>query len=664
MLDAIKSKGPNSHKIKSFELIMLAAIILSFVLPCYAEAADSVIVSRGEPFEITVTILTNGSYGVPLQNQLIEFYDQTYDQFIAEAITDELGIAKIEHEFSLSHPKGYTLVNITYRGNESLALAPTCQWVSFIVTSSSRLEIQSNRMKLAPDDTLVFSVSLLDDSQHPIQNAPIQVFCDSELIHKSSTNTTGQVLLEINLQDIFLDSGTHTIQVVYEGNMTSFNRGVSNCFDIDIQRISTSINTINELPELLSLNQTSIITVRAQSEEGALSEVPIDFLIDGELCYKTLTNSTGFAEFSFLPNESFSVGFHTLEIFYEGGQRYKSYSLLYEITIGTEALLEARCASKVIIDSKLSVDIQVSDIFSRPIPYATVYLIDTYSGSSISLFITNETKISLELPITGTIGNRSIQIVVDSDYISYGGQITIFIAVWASTKIDIISSSIFGYAYPKQTIQLRLHLSTQLGNLSNREFLYSISQISDNVSATTDQFGYATIEVTSPEKERSYEIEIIFNGAALNFELSNRCTYAFIVSSRIPLQINHFYYDTNHISGTLSTILQIQALNGTAPEGISVTLNWLSIDYLSITTAEGLLQIQLPMPLTSGIYPLVCHIPATDSIEQFSCVLHLLVTPSDTNASEGIGFYPLLFGISGSFGIPIIPLMRRKSITK
>ena len=634
------------------------------ILPFHVDAADTLTVSRGEPFQISATVLTNGTFGEPIPNQLVKFYDEKVNQLIGTIITNEQGIATLEHEFLISYPKGYTSINVTYSGNESLALAPSCQWISLLVTSFSYLDLQISETNLAPDDILAFSLTLSDDLGNPIENASLEIFCDSKLVSTISTNETGQTIVNIDLMYSSIGLGPHSIEVIYEGNLTSYFRGVSNTFDFEVKKLQTTINPLTTIPDAVQLNETSFIVVDLTSTEGNLVYTPLELLVDGIPVKNEITNSSGIAEFSIYFNESYSIGSHSIEIRYLGNYKYESMNLTVPIILNTDINLEAVFTSRAILNTNLSVNLRISDIFTRPIPHLLIQIIDLSNNKSILSETFFEEEISLELLITGQVGNRSLQVLVEGDYVYPKRDIICIIGVWTSPKILISSSSIFGYASPNQRIIINLHLESQLGNLSSRNVFYSLLGVASNTSTATNQFGTAIIEIIAPEMEGLYILVIDFVGNEENFELSGTYSYSFRVSKRMPVEILDFRYEVSHITKQIITRLHIVGLNGSNLGGVPLEFSWLGQTGLAISSDDGILQFELSLPISSGIYDLECHIESTDYIESYFCVFHLIITPIDSNSSEGVGFYPLILGLSGSFSVPLLPIMRRKSITK
>ena len=98
-------------------LIAMGVILIAGIGITPTSAAETPVVSRGESFTLSATLLTNGTSGNPLSNQEVFFFDQTYNELMGIAVTDTEGQASIDYAFQSSHPLGLTIVNITFRGN-------------------------------------------------------------------------------------------------------------------------------------------------------------------------------------------------------------------------------------------------------------------------------------------------------------------------------------------------------------------------------------------------------------------------------------------------------------------------------------------------------------------------------------------------------------------
>ena len=157
-----------------FVVIVALVTILCISMTTHSVAAEEFpVISRGESVNITATLLTNGTSGEPLPNQAVFFFDETTNNLMASTKTDSNGIASLDYSFPMNHPLGNTLINVTFRGNTSLALAPTCQWFILTITSVTNIEVSTQKTEFAPNDNLEFSVCLTDDAENPVESAKI-----------------------------------------------------------------------------------------------------------------------------------------------------------------------------------------------------------------------------------------------------------------------------------------------------------------------------------------------------------------------------------------------------------------------------------------------------------------------------------------------------------
>jgi hypothetical protein len=201
--------------------IIIPLLILSLTSDLVT-ADDEIQVIRGKTITIRVTILQNGSYGEPVQNQSIHYFDQTYNTFLGSSNSNQNGIASLDWVIPLDHPLGLTVINATFYGNESLSLSPSSQRVTIIVLSCTHLEVNQIPMMLAPGDLLSFSVHLVDDSNISISNVPLTVSTDTLSLASEITNSTGYAVFEIECNSSWITLGENNINISYEGDPINF----------------------------------------------------------------------------------------------------------------------------------------------------------------------------------------------------------------------------------------------------------------------------------------------------------------------------------------------------------------------------------------------------------------------------------------------------------
>jgi hypothetical protein len=106
--------------------------------------------------------------------------------------------------------------------------------------------------------------------------------------------------------------------------------------------------------------------------------------------------------------------------------------------------------------------------------------------------------------------------------------------------------------------------------------------------------------------------------------------------------------------------LQIQALNGSYPEGIPLYYNWITMEGNSLSATDGITELHLPIPSISGIHILYYKIEAIEGLQASSGIIYIITTSEDANASQGVGLYGLIIGFISSLGISLIPIVRRR----
>ena len=118
-----------------------------------ATADEELVAIRGEDVTISVILLQNGTYGDPVPEQEIEFFDQTNNLLLGIETTDSNGLASIIWNIPSDYLLGPTTVNATFRGNESIFLAPSYQNIILNILASTEITLHDIPALLAPGDT-------------------------------------------------------------------------------------------------------------------------------------------------------------------------------------------------------------------------------------------------------------------------------------------------------------------------------------------------------------------------------------------------------------------------------------------------------------------------------------------------------------------------------
>ena len=636
-------------------------MLLCIGITTYPVSAEEYpVVSRGESFNISATLLTNGTSGVPLANQKVYFFDQTWNSLIASTETDSNGIASIDYSFPMNHPLGNTIVNITFRGNTTLALAPTYQWFVLLITSSTNIELHVPISEFAPNDNLEFSIHLVDDITNPVVSANLTILCDGISILDIHTNETGYASILIPLNPTNFSLGHHTIEVRYEGDSTQFYRGSFALFEFNINRIPTyfEILTISNNPVMLA--QPWSTTLQVMTEEGHLTMETIHILLDGTYFATVSTDPEGHVRFSLLINQSFSIGEHTLTFEYLGNERYQQSIVDIVVNVGSSLYLNITPLNYAEIGQNLTLRIDALDAYSRPLSDGIIEIIDLSTNQIVVSPLSSQSTTFVQFPIFGGKGPRLLHINVTNGILLNNNTIILNLNIWTRPTIEILSSNILGYASPQQTLLIGIRLEDYRGALSDKLLQLFLSGTNETTSVNTRIDGLARIEFQGPSAEGYYLLYILYEGNQSDYELSCFREFSFIVSQTIPIEVILSDYEIISPFASIRVRLKIQALNGSYLEGIPLHYNWITMEGNSISTTDGITELHLPMPPVSGIHTLHYEIGAIGGLQATSGIIYIITTSTDANSSQGVGFYGLFIGFVSSLGISLIPVFRRR----
>ena len=650
---------------KKHRIILLTIVTSAFLLAIYCpypvSADNEIVVSRGENFTISIVLLQNGSYGDPVPNQPVEFFDQTYNTFIGSTFTDIYGEAHLEYAFLHSHPLGSTLINVTYRGNSSLALAPSCQWTQVIVVSTSAIEFQIATTILSPGDHLIFSTLLTDDTDFPIQNAILAVYCNEILLTTGRTNNTGFIEFNIDCNDTWYQLGQNSIQITFDGDMISYHRATTETFFIEVNQIQSSIQVLDTSQEFPRINQTVSMTVVGFFDAKPMNFTVLSLYLDETKLLDVSTNSTGHANITFHLGENFVLGTNYLQITFSGTERYTSSVLEVPLFVTSYALLEISIEEPIVVGELTEIFVDLHDELNRSIPNATITLIDTYSEQHGTLISSpSSTKYEFSIFIEGAKGERFFHIDLSMNPFLLNHSLDVSFIVWSRSDLVVTKSSILGYASPLQSVTFEVHLSDYEGNLPAC-LIEVYSPVFETISEyITTAEGTTTVSIIASEEEGLYYLHIYYGGNIQEYILPNELQINFSVLKVIPVRITLLDYSVDALK-TISVKLSIIALNGTPLDGIVLDYYWLGSQGYSVSET-GVVNLHLQIPIRADIYTLSYEIHEINGILPCQGKLLIIISSIDANAGEGIGILGIITGLSSSLSIPVIALMRRKSI--
>ncbi len=619
------------------------------------------VVSRGETITITAQLLQNGTYGDPVVNQRIEFFDQTHDSFLGSDMTDSNGLATIDWPLSSGHPLGFMMINATFRGNQSLSLSPSCQWIPLTVVSSTTMEIQVEDSDLAPGDNLLLIVRLLNDMSEPLSDASLMVVCDSLLLGSGTTNDTGYASFSLHCNTSWAQLGANTVSVNYEGNLSLFQEGAESSFSVTVQQIATLIEHNNALSDIVTLNDSITLALTLWANEETLPNGLMMVSLDGTAYSSITTNGSGVATLDLRINEEISLNNHTLTIEYTGTDRYSISTFQIHFIVTSPVLIELLLPEYVITGTKLEILVVVQDILNRPIPSASITILDTLTEEAVTKPLTdNNTPTQLLLPITGPRGIREFVITVNEAQYVTNGTYRFSKPIWFRPTLSLNQSNILGFASPRQEILLVVHLINNNANYSNKLVeIYSINSTLITQSIT-NQGGIATMAFLAPSSEGHFAVLIACSGNESAYELSVILEYSFTVAKTIPVIIIFEYYEIIPQLKEIHVQLTIQALNGSLLRSIPISYVWLSASMEIDSGNYGLISLQLAIPSTPGSYILSYESEASSSLQSYAGSVAITIGEADVSAAQGIGIIALAIGSCLSISLVSIPLIRRR----
>ena len=647
---------------KSYWIPIIFVVLLSFTtLSTNQIAAEGeIVVIRGDTITITATLLQNGSYGNPVPDQTVFFFDQKFNTLLGSDNTDTSGIASISWDIPLSYALGATTINATFYGNVSLSLAPSYQWTILTILSSTNIEINQVPDLLAPGDILSFSVHLTDDSNNSISNADLTVFKDSTPLAVQTTNSSGLIHFEIECNSSWVTLGDNDIRIVYNRNLINFLDTSEFTFTVEISKIPTSIIPQDFYPGEITLDEFVDMHVELSETNNSMPNESLEVFLDGQFLLFTTTNSSGIAHLYVNVDERFTLGIHTLRIYYNGTERYSESYFETSFDVTSPAQIAIRVPESAEIGTTVEIEITASDLLGRVIPNSLISIFDETSNQGFTISSSQtETTTIFHYELQGPTGNHILNIeITENTFITNASSSTI-LTVWSTPEISITNCNVEHYASPGQEIVFEIQMNDWVGNCSFKSLQLLID---DEVQFTvvTDTDGRVILSFSVPFIEDQYNISIFYSGNNTLFESQTKFDYSIQVSHLIPIRIELDFYEIVTPLHELSVHLTVRGLNGSTPRGIQVNFDWLDSS-IDVESAEGgIITLHLRVPATSGNYILYYESQTSNSVISTSGSFLVEITTSDVLSLEGVGIAGLVIALIASVGITTVPIIRRK----
>ncbi|TFG33432.1 hypothetical protein EU528_00365 [Candidatus Thorarchaeota archaeon] len=611
---------------------------------------------RGQNITISVILLQNGSYGNPVPEQSIEFYDQTHNLLLGIDTTDVNGLASIDWNIPFDYSLGPTQINATFRGNESLFLVPSNQSFILNILASTEIVLQGVPLMLAPDDTLSFSVVLLDDTSNPINNRTLFVFSDDIFLATAVTNSTGDASFSIHCNSSWSILGENVIKIVHEQDIENYYERAETNFSIEIQKIQTSIQSNFSIDSIL-LDDSLDLEVMLTSIDGGIS-ANLEVFLDGTPLTVATTDSLGNGTINIAINEQFSLSHHFLNIFYNGSERYSKTSCIIEFDVLSPAIIDIEISSPAAIGLDTNVTISLCDILGRPIE-TTLSVIDISNGRNMTIQVPHDTiDFNFKFTFLEPVGLHDFMIEIGNQFV-INRTIMQNIVIWSQPELILIYSNTFNFASPNQELNFIVQLADWSRNISDQP-MHLLCDGEIVTSVITNESGIAIITAFAPNYEGIYNFSVIYPMNLTRYELSTKLDYLLTVSTSIPVLVELDYYEIVPPLQRVTVYLQVTCLNGSLIEGIPIYVIWLSIENHALTQKDGLSVIHLPVPGISGNYTLYYAIEQTHNIASLTGSINISISLVDILTSQGIGINGFGLGILTSLTIVAIPLIRQK----
>jgi len=640
-----------------------AALVLMIFSPVPVDAEEIPLVSRGNNLTLTALVLQNGSYGDPIGFQPVEFYDETNDWLLGTEHTDESGYAVFYLDLTFDYPLGETLFNATYRGNETLALYPSCQWIVTLIVSSTNLEVNLSDTSLIYGDRLVISACLTDDTNNAIPNADVKIFGNGKTICTIQSDVEGFLSTSIIANSSWAYLGENSLILYYEGNTVDYHSQAAKELEIILSQTDTDITTNASLYEAAHLNTTWTTDVLLADNTVSLSNECILVLIDEVLHAQIWTNETGWAKIVIDIDESFSLGLHQLTIRYDGSMRNKPCTKQIQLSVIGQAYIATNFDVLIVeTNTNLGFEISVADIFNRSIVDINISVEDaTTLESANATFISSSGEFVGHIFMIPPKGLHEIIVkITDNQFILNKSLITL-IPVWSRPKITLLESNTMGYASPLQEITYFVNVSDFDGRSIQRNLSLIVSSLDAQTNQTwlTTNFHMGNVSFKAPKEEGNYLVQIICSGNESRMELTSNILTTITVSKLIPLTVILKSYSQSDIVKCINVEILLFAQNGTRDIDINFAYWWFTSEKEITKSTHGVVNLRLVTPVEAGVYHLSYEIDQQSGIASGIGSFRIVISPIDANAASGIGPTPLASALILSCLILSIPFARK-----
>ena len=644
---------------KMWPLIPLCLLALLWCIhgisPVAAE--ESIVVPRGGSLTLVASLGGDIPPYTPLDGQIIFFYDETNDLLIGNNRTSTDGVATLHWQIPPNYSLGQTLINATFRGNESLALSPSTQRIWITIMANSILDVTVNNSTLAPGDLLILSCQLYDDLGSPISGVPLALSTQHDVVNVITTDENGTGAFTMTCNSSWLQLGANPLEVSFSGVSLLNILPTSSNPEIEMNKVDSDIMLISMDGPEITINSSMTVHLTLMTSDGYSPSASIHVLLDGSEIGTYDVDNSGNMTFHTFWSSNISIGAHILRFSYMGSERYMPSSLDLSFNMTTPLLISIDAPEPLTIDSWGILQVTLSDLIGRPIITGELQVSEGTSPLSIRTSLEQSGENSIVIPTNGTPGIHILTVSVLANPFLQNNSLDYAASFYSVPTIQLLNSSIWGYARPGQPITLTFLVENETSPWSDRLLVYNVS-ISDTYSSLIDSSGLAEISFNAPLVESIYSINV--TTLTTNFEISSSYIYVYIVCQKIPTAVNLVEYSINPALGEIEVHLQIFALNGTALSNVNLYYTWLSVSDSAISDTQGLVHIHLPIPSTSGSFQLHYELKPSSSISAVSGSYNFTIESTDVLAANGVGIAPFATTIILSSLIVLFSIYRKR----
>jgi len=187
---------------------------------------------RGNP--MTITIQLKSQTGNPIDNAVVYFYHETYNELLGTAITNTTGLAQYTWMIPLTHEMGLIQLNATFHGDPERYLLPSMVPIPLTIFGLIQSNVNVTDETGNPVGSYVrigqhlrFHTIIANDSSDPLDSIMVQFILEpNTILAEKSTPPNGSLVFDCILNQTVQPYYTFTIRTLnlgyLNGTETSF----------------------------------------------------------------------------------------------------------------------------------------------------------------------------------------------------------------------------------------------------------------------------------------------------------------------------------------------------------------------------------------------------------------------------------------------------------